>query len=257
VEFKRAYKLLPRASVLYDIGETEFQLQDYATALQTMRRFLAETGASAPHRAEVEATLETLNNRVGRLAISVQLGACEVAVDDQPAGTTPLLEPILVSVGARKVTVACRDHAVATRRVEVTAGELQRVEVAIGPSLVVSAHVAAGPARTNDRRLLKLGLTWTATALLAAATIGIGTAALVESSQLGALRQSYPASAVELQQKGALTHGLSIAADTIGVAALASLGISTWVTVRDRRERRVHVGIAPVGLAGAGVVGTF
>jgi hypothetical protein len=253
VEFKRAYKLLPRASVLYDIGETEFQLQDYATSLQTMRRFLAETGPSAAHRAEVEATIETLSNRVGRLAIGVELAACEVAVDDQPVGTTPLAEPVLVSVGARKITVACRERAVASRRVDVSAGELQRVEVAIGPSLTPAPHiVASSAAHPSDRRTMHLALAWTATALLAAATLGVGTAALMESSQLGSLRQSYPASAAELERKGSLTHGLSIAADTLGVAALASLGISTWVTVRDRRERRARV---TVGVTG--VVGTF
>src|SRR5207253_1725396 len=96
VEFKRAYTLLPRANVLYDIGQTEYQLQEYAPALRTLERFLAETGPNAAHRAEVEETVDVLRGRVGRIALTADHGECEVTVDDQPAGTTPLAQPVLV-----------------------------------------------------------------------------------------------------------------------------------------------------------------
>src|SRR5439155_2226394 len=66
VEFKKAYTIWPRANVLYDVGQTQFQLMDYAGALNTMNRYLAETGATAAHRAEVESTVEVLRGRVGR-----------------------------------------------------------------------------------------------------------------------------------------------------------------------------------------------
>ena len=267
VEFKRAYKLLPRAGVLYDIGETEFQLQEYAAALSTMRRFLAETGPTAAHRAEVEATVETLSGRVGRVALAVDVAHCDVTVDDQPIGTTPLPEPILVSIGSRKLAVACADRPLATRRVEIAAGELLRVDVPIGPSLTPAlrgvaiptppAHTRAdSPELREQRRVTRLALAWSATTLLAAATLGVGTAALVEGSQLSSLRQTYPGSPSELDRRSALVHGLSIAADTVGVAALAVLGVSTWVTVRDRRERRVVLGVA-AGATGAGLQGRF
>jgi len=36
VEFRRAYDLAPNAAVLYNIGETEYQLRDYASALITL-----------------------------------------------------------------------------------------------------------------------------------------------------------------------------------------------------------------------------
>src|SRR5262245_11721856 len=50
VEFKKAYSIWPRANVLYDIGQTEYQLLDYAAALKTMERYLSETGPNAAHR---------------------------------------------------------------------------------------------------------------------------------------------------------------------------------------------------------------
>src|SRR3954447_13314049 len=90
VEFKKAYDTWPRANVLYDIGQTQFQLMDYAGALNTMNRYLAETGPGAAHRSEVESTVEVLRGRVGRVLLTTEVAGCEVTVDDQPAGTTPV-----------------------------------------------------------------------------------------------------------------------------------------------------------------------
>ena len=72
-----------------------------------MERYLAETGPNAAHRGEVESTVEVLRGRVGRVLLTTDGGACDVTVDDQPAGTTPLDSPLLVSVGPRKIAVAC------------------------------------------------------------------------------------------------------------------------------------------------------
>src|SRR5437588_2053229 len=76
VEFKKAYSVWPRANVLYDIGQTEYQLLDYASALKTMERYLAETGPNAAHRGEVESTVEVLRGRVGRVLLTTDGGAC-------------------------------------------------------------------------------------------------------------------------------------------------------------------------------------
>ncbi len=261
VEFKRAYALLPRANVLYDIGETEFQLQDYAAALGTMRRFLSETGPGTAHRAEVEATVESLRGRVGRIAVSADAPRCEVAIDDLPVGTTPLPDAVLVSVGTRRVTVTCAGRPPSSRRVDVAAGELARVELRVGPALTGLAEPpreATHPAPPAPARMSRavLALTWTSTALLAAATLGVGTAALVESADLRGLRQTYPVTAEAIGQRASLVRGLSIAADTLGVAALAAIGVSTYVTVRYHKERRLGVGLT-AGLGGASVYGAF
>lgn len=262
VEFKRAYGLLPRANVLYDIGETEYQLQEYATALVTMRRYLSETGASAPHRAEVEATVEQLRGRVGKIALVTDVAHCEVSLDDQPAGVTPLAEPVLVSVGARKLVLTCPDRPVATRRVEVPAGEMVRVDVLLGPSLTSSPRASLAPAKVSvesvqRRNKMLLALSWTSTAVLAAATIAVGTTALVESSQLSTLRGTYPLqSSAQLDNKASVTRGLSIAADTLVVAALVAAGVSTYVTVKYHKERKLVLAFG-VGLTSGSIRGSF
>ena len=94
VEFKRAYELAPNAVVLYNIGETYYQLQNYAAALAMLERYLTEAPTSAPHRREVEQTLEVLRTRVGKVRITTNVPGCEITVDDELIGRTPLTNPI-------------------------------------------------------------------------------------------------------------------------------------------------------------------
>jgi hypothetical protein len=51
------------ATVLYNIGQTHYQLQNYAAALVMLERYMAEAGTNAQHRPEVEQTLEILRTR--------------------------------------------------------------------------------------------------------------------------------------------------------------------------------------------------
>ena len=256
VEFKKAYNVWPRANVLYDIGQTEFQLLDYAAALRTMERYLLETGANAPHRQEVESTVETLRGRVGRVAVAAEAG-CELTVDDQPAGTTPVDTPILVSVGARKLTLTCPGPRTATRRVEVAAGETVAVElrppappsVALRPSSTAPAREARPPSPT---RAFVAG--WIATGLLAAGTLALGSAALVEDRKLASLRGTFPVAKSDLDRQSALTTGLAVTTDILGVAALVAAGVSTYLTVKHQRERKLQVGLRACGVQ---VGGTF
>src|SRR5579864_8475531 len=86
VEFRRAYALVPNAAVLYNVGETEYQLQDYAGALTTFKRYLAETSPTESHRSEVESNVDVLRSRVGRLSIQTVPSGADISVDDQPIG---------------------------------------------------------------------------------------------------------------------------------------------------------------------------
>src|SRR4029077_6652980 len=95
IEFKRAYEIAPNASVLYNVGETYYQLQNYAAALAVFERYLTEAGTSAPHRREVEQTLETLRTRVGNVQISTNVPDCEITVDDDLVGKTPSGTPVV------------------------------------------------------------------------------------------------------------------------------------------------------------------
>ncbi len=239
VEFKKAYEIWPRANVLYDIGQTQYQLLDYAAALGTMSRYLAETGANAAHHTEVEGTVEILRGRVGRVVIVTDGAGCEVSVDEQPSGTAPLIQPLVVSIGLRRIAVACAGRTTASRQVEVAAGDRVEVEIKVPPPTVarVTAGVKPPPVDSRPTRSPLLG-GWAVTGLLAAGTIAVGSATLVEESRLNRLKSSYPVTRPTLDHQASLVSGLSVAADVIGAGALVAAAVSTWLTVKYKREQK-------------------
>jgi hypothetical protein len=189
IEFKRAYEIAPNASVLYNVGETYYQLQNYAAALSTLERYLNEAGTAAPHRREVEQTLETLRTRVGNVQITTNVPDCEITVDDDLVGKTPLKGPVMASVGRRKIIAMHNGRAPETRFVEVSAGDT--TEIAL--SLTEIARPGAGPAisaggEAEGINLVKVG--WITTGVLAAGTVGTGIWAYTASRQLQDARHS-------------------------------------------------------------------
>jgi hypothetical protein len=256
VEFKRAYALLPRAIVLYNIGQAEYQLQEYAASLKTLEKFLAETGPNVPHRAEVQQAIEILKGRVGKIALTTDRNECEVTIDDQSVGTTPLPEPVLVSVGRRRVTVACAGSERVTRDLEVPAGDTVSLALKLAPA---PAPVASVPAPLTVTRSLNSTAPapamsrgtmagWIVTAGLAAATVSVYGAALVESRRLDRLRRTYPVSFAQLNDKARLASRLALAGDILAVSTLAAAGVSAYLR-SSSRERAVEVGVAGLGLS--------
>jgi hypothetical protein len=250
VEFKKAYALLPRANVLYDIGETEYQLQDYASALKTLERFIAETGAGTAHRSEVEETVEVLRTRVGRIALTADMNGCDVTVDDQSQAQTPVGRPILVSVGSRKVGVNCPGRPQVSKRVEVAGGETLRVELHVPPALALP-KAPGGPSESDRKAQRQSNMTtaWTVTAILGVTTIGLYTAALVESNQLADLKQRFPTDQGALDTKSKVTTGLAVGGDVLAGATVAAACVAAYFTWASPDDHKVHVAVSPTGIA--------
>lgn len=259
VEFRKAYQVWPRANVLYDIGQTEYQLLDYASALKTLERYLAETGPNAVHRQEVESTVEVLRGRVGKILLTTDGGACDVLVDDQPSGTTPLDGPLLVSVGPRKIAVHCAGDRAAIHRLEVAAGETVRLELKVPPApaaAVRSAMAAASAPKETKPAVPGQGWTtgWIISGVLVAATVAMGVTTLVEQSKLTSMRNSFPVTKSDLDRQANLTTGLAITSDILGAASIAAIGVATFLTVKYERGKRLKLGMTARGIQ---VGGTF
>src|SRR6185437_2820015 len=65
VEFERAYAIAPSYHLLFNLGQTYFQLQRWADALRSLQEYLAQGGAQVPadKRASVESDIRQLQNR--------------------------------------------------------------------------------------------------------------------------------------------------------------------------------------------------
>jgi len=240
VEFQRAYALAPNAAVLYNVGETEFQLRDYASALSTFERYLSEAGAGDPHRAEVESNVRTLRSRVGHLSVVTLPAGAEITLDDQPLGRTPLEGPaLLVSVGRRKVSASMAGRPPVTRFVDVAADDNVSVVLQIPPSPDAAAgrtaHAQtatqgqpapgeATPASGGGSSLRVAG--WIATGALAGGAIAFALLASKASSDLKTTRNTFPTTSGTLTRDANLVSTYSALADSLAAAAIVVGGVT-------------------------------
>jgi len=204
-----------------NVGETQFQLQDYAGALRTFRRFLGEFGPNESHRAEIERNVEILRTRVGHVSVTTTPSGADITLDDQPVGKTPLAEPLLVSVGHRKLGGldgrAIAGHVVCRRR-----GRRRRLghhaTAAVAGRRLGRGNLGAiplGPKRdaTHDPTLRIAG--FVATGVLAAGAVTFGVLAVDEARVLRNARNTFPAVGATINHDANLTMTYSILADSL------------------------------------------
>jgi tetratricopeptide (TPR) repeat protein len=235
VEFKRAYALAPTAAALYNVGETQYELQDYAGALKTFRRFLAESAANDAHRPEVENNIQVLRSRVGHLRIVTVPPGADVALDDQEVGKTPLDEPLLVSVGRRKVTASMAGRPPLTRYQEVAAGDDVTVTLSLSPTVDTGTPRASAEAppppsalATPARSASSLRpVAWIAAGALGAGAAAFGVLAINEANDLKKARRGLTTAAV-LSHEANLTTTYSVIADSLAAAAIVLGGVSLY-----------------------------
>jgi tetratricopeptide (TPR) repeat protein len=263
VEFKRAHALLPNPTVLYNIGETQYQLQDYAGALTTFTRYLAEVPPPGNRRLEVENDVEVLRSRVGHLWLVTSPPGADITIDDQPVGKTPLFERLLVSVGHRKVAAAYPGRATATRFVDVAADDNVSVTLdlpASNPAATLSGAASdsikpsGGPASLRSSLVSRptgwIITGWTATGLLATGAAVAGGFALRESASLASARDTFPTSSGTLQDDSNLTRTYSILADSLTAGAIVIGAITLFETLTThglarKSDSRAHLHFSP------------
>jgi hypothetical protein len=265
VEFKRAYQLAPNPAVLYNIGETHYQLQNYAAASAALEQYLSESGPSAGHRAEVEQTMQVLQSRVGRLEVQTS-EAASISVDDETIGTTPFASPPKVSIGHRKVTATREGQAPVSQFVDISAGETAHVRfnfalptASTAASSTAASSTAAPPEKSNAGSIA-LGL-WIGTGALAAGSIVTGVVALHSGGTLSDDKSTFGTSRSTLDSDASKTKNFSIVADALGGAAVLT-GVAALVftfkahaDARDEAQAN-HVGLHLLG-NGASLEGTF
>jgi len=284
IELRRANELAPNYTVLYNIGQVYFQLQDYPNALHSLERYLQEGGKSvdAKRRVEVEKDVEKLKARVANLEITVNVPDAEVLIDDVSVGKAPLPKTVLVSAGRHRIIVSKAGFGSVTKVVEIASAELQKVPVelvenvapvvldpakgtATTPALVPAPVMVTSPEETPppSRRVPVAG--WVVTGVLAAGAVVTGVLALGASSDLKAQRTSGAAPRDDLDASKSKTQTFALVTDILTGCAVVAGGITLYFTIAGGSREgakpaaafaspTMKVGVTPGGVT---LLGTF
>jgi PEGA domain-containing protein len=255
VEFQRAYELAPSYKILFNIGQVDMELQDYAGALTAYRRYLREGGPDvAPSRiAQVKEDIDRLTRRVGHIVVQTAAGA-EVLIDDLRVGFAPLPEAATVNTGRHQVTVHVRGHEPETRVVDI-AGQ-QDVTVALGnevaPTITVEHHDDnTTPPKPASKTSLVVA--WSITGVLALTAGTFGVLALTDDNDLSNLRNTFPVTKAQLDSARSKETTAAAIADGATAATLIAGGVALYMTLtHPRATDKLTAGVTPTGAFVAG-----
>jgi PEGA domain len=107
VKFQHAFDLSSDVRLLWDMGICEKNMHRYARVLRLVERYLhdGDMRITEAQRAEAVAVVRTVRALVSTIRVVVNEPGASVFVDDEPAGTTPLTEGLLVDLGDRRIRV--------------------------------------------------------------------------------------------------------------------------------------------------------
>jgi hypothetical protein len=157
-----AYDLSKDPRLLFDMAVCERDLRAYARMQALLVRYEQEAGAglSPAKKGEVDAALEAIRDLVGTVRVSSAEAGATVAVDGEPAGSTPLASPLLLDLGKHRLSVTKAGFDPVERVIEIVGGN----EIAVSVTLVATVHLArllvvADPAATVvlDRKAVARG----------------------------------------------------------------------------------------------------
>jgi hypothetical protein len=265
VEFQKAYDLAPSYKILFNIGQVEMELQDYAGALKAYTRYLKEGGPDVPsdRGAQVNAEIERMKGRVGFLVVQTTAGA-QVLVDDVQVGYAPLPDPVPVAAGQHRVTVTIAGRDPVNRVFDVAGKETVTAALAIDPGAAppsdkTNTTLVVTPIDTGPKSKTPVYAMWSVTG---AFVIGAGVFAVIahgDSNDLTNLRNTYPVTPAQLDSQRSKTVRDAAITDVLTGAAVVSAGIAAYLTLTrmghdNSKEKALVLNVAPTGFA---VMGRF
>jgi hypothetical protein len=258
VEFRRAYELAPNYRVLYNIGQVNIQLFNYAAARVALEKYLQDGGNDVPanRRTQVESDLKMLKERTAYIQIVTKPAGADVTVDDVPVGKAPFEEPLLVNAGQRKIGVSKVGFMPATRFITLGGGDRNDVSVELTavpsnkPVIVTMPH-------ESKPNYTPAVVGWIATGTLTVATAIVGGLYLSKQGEIDDFSKPsvYVTPQVARDTKTSATR-LAVAADVLGLATVAAGLVSLYFTLRPPYTESLKP-TTGWRLTPSGVAGTF
>lgn len=260
IEFERVYELTPNYKVLYNIGQVNFQLNNYARALKALDQYLREGGNEVPEdrRKAVEADIATLRDRVATIEVTANVPDAEILVDDVPAGKTPMKEPALVDAGQHVIRVSATGYQAGSK--VVTLAGRDKTKISIELKKAEASVIIVEDKRNNVPTILA----WTATGVFVVVGTVTGILSLNSQSTLSNLKESNQFVAqTDLDSVSSRAKTYAIVADVSFGLAIASAVVATYFTLKgDPKPLATPAAAIPpprpvVRFAGSGLAGSF
>jgi hypothetical protein len=134
-KFRQAYDRAHDPRLLWNIAVCEKGLRHYARVQKLTQRYLEEgRDLLSPEQTKAARDLaEAVKTFVGTLKISAEPGVT-ILIDGEPAGTTPIAAPILLDLGAHKLTAEKEGKKPFTASVDIAGGSDKTLDVVLAPT---------------------------------------------------------------------------------------------------------------------------
>jgi hypothetical protein len=282
IEFNRAYELAPNYKVLFNIGQVNLQLGNYAAARRAFEKYLKDGGAEIPakRKADVEKELVGLKNRTAHVTVVTDVEGADITVDGTTVGTSPLKDPLLVDTGQRTIAAKKQGRIGASRAVTLAGADEVKIEFELPEEPAAVTGGGTGPAIRERETIIErerassyVWVPWLITGALAAGATVAGIFALGAADDLDTERGSPAEPGQTPEQKQAAiddseskVRNLAITTDVLAGSAVIAGAIAVVYTISDatsepkksgsRNQSRPSVGVG-AGLGSVVVVGKF
>jgi hypothetical protein len=145
-KFEAAYATFPSPKLWFNIGQANRDLVRPVEALAAFEKFLEFALDASPDTiADARASEAELRRKLGKLRIECPMNGAEISLDGRRVGTAPLPDAIWATPGRHQITATHASGAPAVQVVEVTAGTVTTVTVALAASAPVLAPAVTSP----------------------------------------------------------------------------------------------------------------
>lgn len=272
IEFTRSYDLAPTYKILYNIGEVNLQLNNYASSLEALERYLKEGGTEVPkkRKTQVEKDIEGLRARTAHLTVTSNVAGAEIAIDEAAAGAAPINKK-LVDAGDHKVTASKDGYVTATQNVTLAGGDESTVNVELQEVPPTPTAPTASSTNPNPPYIIQqqpppppppekpsyLWVGYAATGVLAVGAVVTGVVAVSDASSLKNERNSPTATRDSLDSAESKARTFALVADVCTVAAVVVGGVTLYFTFKKPSSTASASVGAVVGPGSLGLRGHF
>jgi tetratricopeptide (TPR) repeat protein len=230
IEFERTYEITKDYRVLYNIGQVRIQLGNYAKAIGFLNDYLKLGGdkITEERKKAVEADLEMLTSRTGKVRITANVAGADILVDDLVVGQSPMADEVLLDAGEHKITARKSGYDARAQQLTLAGADQRQIELKLEKLPEGGRQVIVVKEESDPTWMIAA---WSATGVLAVGAGVTGGLGIKAANDLEDMRNEEGVSNDERESQSERAQTLLLAADVMGAAAIVTGGIALYLTL--------------------------